>query len=174
MHNTITHTNSAGGLCLVTNGEHCDQYSHNPLHSQGECGDHEEPHNKERSSTIILRQTGSLSSGVVPGPTHKDAEYCTVNLVIVPGALNSNSARGTEHCKCQGHLTLIVQGALNICGATGTCDNCGISEQCLDWYRSGQSFHFSAMVPLQIRAGACLSNLTLIIESYLIIFYYYL
>ena len=140
------HTNSAGGLCPGTNGGCCDQYSHNPLHSQGECGGQEEPHNKEGSSTNILRWTGSLSREVVPGPTHED-EDCTVNLVIVPGALNSHSARDTDHCKCQGHLTLIVPGALNICGAMGTYDNCTISEQCLDQYRSEQSFHFFCHSP---------------------------
>ena len=123
MCNPITHTSSAGGLCPVTNGGCCDQYSHNPLHSQGEHGDNKEPHNEEGSSTIILRWTGSLSREVVPGPTHEDDEDCTVNLVIVPGALSSNSARGTEHCKCQGHLTLIVPGALNICSAMGMFDN---------------------------------------------------
>ena len=91
----ITHTNRAGGLCPVTNGGCCDQYSHNPLHSQGEHGEQVEHHNEEGSSTIILEQTGSLSRQVVPGPTHED-EDCAVNLVIVPGALNSNSARGTK------------------------------------------------------------------------------
>ena len=69
--------------------------------SQGEHGDNKVPHNKEGSSTIIPRWTGSLPREVVPGPTHQDVEYCTVNLVIVPGALN-------------------------ICGAMGTYDNCGI------------------------------------------------
>ena len=116
VHDTITHTNRVGGLCPVTNGGHCNQYSHNPLHSQGEHGDNKEPHNKGGSPTIIPRQTGSLSREVVPGPTHED-EDCTMNLVIVPGALN-------------------------ICGAMGMCDNCGILEQCLDWYRSEHSFHF--------------------------------
>ena len=33
VHMAITHTNSAGGLCLVTNGGYCDLFSHNPLHS---------------------------------------------------------------------------------------------------------------------------------------------
>ena len=33
VHDTITHTNSAGGLFPVTNGGHCEWYSHNPLHS---------------------------------------------------------------------------------------------------------------------------------------------
>ena len=131
--NSITHTNSAGGLCPVTNGGHCDLFSHNPL--QGECGDHKEPHCKEGSSKIIPRWTGSPSREVVPGPTQDDEEYCAVSFVIVPGALNSNSARGTEHCKCQGHLTLIVPGALNIGGAMGTFNNSGILEQCFNWYR---------------------------------------
>ena len=100
----ITHTNRTGGLCPVTNGGHCDLYSHNPLHTQGECREQEEPHNEEGSSTIIPEWTGSLSREVVPGPTHEDEEDCTVNLVIVPGALNSNSARGTEHLWCHGHV----------------------------------------------------------------------
>ena len=106
VHTTITHTNSAGGLCPVTNGGHCNLCKHDPLHSQGEHGDHKEPHNQEGSSKIILRLTGNLAREMIPGPSWHDADNCTVNLVIVPGALNSNSARGTEHCKCQGHLTL--------------------------------------------------------------------
>ena len=138
----ITHTSSAEGLCPVTNGECCDQYSHNPLHSQGEHGDKEEPHNEEGSSTIIPEQTDSLSREVVPGPTCED-EDCTVNLVIVPGALN-------------------------ICGAMGTYDSCGILEQQLDLYRSEQSFHFSLpWSPLQIGAGACLLSLTFTVDDYL-------
>ena len=82
------------------------------IHSipRGECGDNKETHNKEGSSTFIPRSTGSLSREVVPGPTHEGKDY-TVNLVIVPGALNSNSARGTEHCKCQGHWTFVVPWA---------------------------------------------------------------
>ena len=104
VHNTITDTNSAGGLCSVTIGGYFDLFSHNPLHSQGECGDHKEPHSEKRSSHFIPRQTGSLSSEVVPGPTRADEEYSAVNFVIVPGTLNSNSARGTEHLWCQGHI----------------------------------------------------------------------
>ena len=67
--NNITHTNSAGGLCPVTNRGHCDLYSHNPLCSQGEHGDHEELHSEEGSSHVILRWTGNLSREVVPEPT---------------------------------------------------------------------------------------------------------
>ena len=104
VHDTTTHTNSAGGLCPVIIGGHCDQFHHNPLHSQGECGDHEEPHSEEGSSHFILRWTGSLSREVVPGSTQVDEEYCTVNFVIVPGALNSNSTRVTEHLWCHGHI----------------------------------------------------------------------
>ena len=100
----ITHTNSAGGLYPVTNRGHFDQYNHNPLCSQGECGEQGEPHNEEESSTIILEWTGSLSREVVPGPTHEEDEDCAVNLVMVLGTLNSNSARGTEHLWCHGHI----------------------------------------------------------------------
>ena len=128
------------------------------------------PHSKEGSSHVILRWTGSLSREMVPGPTQADEDYCTVNFVIVPGALNSNSTRSTEHSKCQGHLTLIVPGALNICRAMGTFNNCGILEQCLDWYRSGHSFIFVPWSPLQIRAGACLPSLIFIVNDYLVRF----
>ena len=107
----ITHTSSAGGLCPVTNWGCCDQYSHNTLHSQGEHGDDEEPHNEEGSSTIIPSLTGSLSREVVPGPTHED-EDCAVNSVIVLGALNTNRARDTELFQ--------VPGALNFASASGT------------------------------------------------------
>ena len=72
VHDTIIHTNNAGGLCPVTNRGHCDLYSHNSLHSQGECGGIGEPHSEEGSSQIILRQTGSLSREVIPGPTQVD------------------------------------------------------------------------------------------------------
>ena len=96
VHNTITYTNSAGGLCPVTTGGHWDLFWYHPLHSLGKCGDKEEPHSREGSSNPILRWTGSLSREVVPGSTQADEEYCTVNFVVVPGALNTDSARGTE------------------------------------------------------------------------------
>ena len=103
---TITHHNRVGGLCPVNNGGQCSQYSHNPLHSQGEHEDEEEPNSQKGSSQIIPRWPGNLAREVIPGPTQQYADNCTANLVIVPGELNYNSARGTEHCKCQGHLTL--------------------------------------------------------------------
>ena len=103
---TITHHNKAGGLCPVNNRGHCNQYSHNPLHSQGEREDEEETHNQEGCSQMILRWARNLEREVIPEPTWQDADNCTVNIVIVPGALNYNSTRGTELCKCQGHLTL--------------------------------------------------------------------
>ena len=90
---TIAYTNSAEGLCPVTIGGHCDLFCYHPLHSLGEHGDKEETHSREGSSNFILRWTGSLSREVVQGA---DEEYCTVNFVIVPGALNIDSARGTE------------------------------------------------------------------------------
>ena len=102
VHDTITYTNIAvmictGGLCPVTIGGHCNLSCHNPLHSQGECGDQKEPHRREGSSDSILRWTGSLSREVIPGSTRAGEDDCTVNLVIVLGALNIGSARGTEH-----------------------------------------------------------------------------
>ena len=95
VHATNTHHKRAGGLCPVNSGGHCILCSHDPLHSQGECEDQEESHNKEGSSQIILRWAGNLAREVTPGPTQQDADNCTVNLVIVPGALNTTSARGT-------------------------------------------------------------------------------
>ena len=50
----------AGGLCPVTIWGHFDLSCHNPLHSQGDHGEQEEPHRREGSSTSILRWTGSL------------------------------------------------------------------------------------------------------------------
>ena len=99
VHNTITHTNSAGGLCPVTNGGHCNQYSHNPLHSWGNMETTRNPTTRRE----VPQTSVSLSREVVPGPTCED-EDCTVNLVIVPVALNSNSARGIEHLWCHGHI----------------------------------------------------------------------
>ena len=101
VHNTITYTNSAvticaEGFCPVTIGGHCDLFCHNPLHSQGEHEDKEEPHSREGHSNSIPRWTGSLERELVPGSTQAGEEYCTVNFVIVPGALNIESARGTE------------------------------------------------------------------------------
>ena len=63
--NTISYTSSAvticaGRLCPVTIGGHCDMSCHNPLHSQGECGNQKEPHRREGSCNSILRWTGSL------------------------------------------------------------------------------------------------------------------
>ena len=106
---TITHHNRAGGLCPVNSGGHCSLCSHDPFHSQGECEDHKEPNSQEGSSQIIPRWAGNLAREVIPGPTQQDADNCAVNLVIVPWALNITSAR-----------------ALNICGAMGMLDNCGI------------------------------------------------
>ena len=103
---TITHHRRAGGFCPVNSGGHCSLCSHDPLHSQGECEEHEEPHSQEGSSQIILRWAGNLERQVTPDPTHQDADNCTVNIVIVAEVLNYNSARGTEHYKCHGHLTL--------------------------------------------------------------------
>ena len=99
--NTISYTNRAvticaGGLCPVTIGGHCDLFCYNPLHSQGECGDQEEPHSREGSSNFIPRWTGSLLREVVPGSTQADEEYHAVNFVIMPGALNFKSAKDTE------------------------------------------------------------------------------
>ena len=119
---TITHHNRAGGLCPVNNGGHCSLYCQNPLCSHWEFEDEEEPHSQEGSSQIIPRWAGNLAREVIPGPTQQDADNCAVNLVIVPGALN-------------------------ICGAMGTLDNCGKEEQCLDWDRSDKSFVFFTMVP---------------------------
>ena len=101
---TITHHRRAGGLCQVNSGGHCSLCSHDPLHSQWECEDQEEPNSQMGSSQIISRQAGNLEREVTPEPTHQDADNCAVNIVIVPGALNYNSARGTEHLRCHGHI----------------------------------------------------------------------
>ena len=109
VHAAITHHNRAGGLCPVNNRVHCSQYSHDPLHSQEECKDEEECHGQEGSSQIILRQTGNLEREVMPGPPQQDADNCAVNIVIVPGALNFTSARGTEHLWWHGHIGQLWQ-----------------------------------------------------------------
>ena len=102
--------------------------------SQGEHEDEEESHSQDESSQIIPRQAGNLAREVIPGPTWQDADKCEVNLVTVPGALNYNSARGTEHCKCQGHLTLNsargtvhlwCHGHIGQLWQTGTVFGCG-------------------------------------------------
>ena len=103
---TITHHNRPGGLCPVNNRGDCSLYSQDLLHSQGELEDEEEPHSQEGSFQIIPRWAGNLEREVTSEATRQDADNYRVNIVIVPGALNYNSARGTEHYKCQGHLTL--------------------------------------------------------------------
>ena len=60
VHATITHHKRVGGLCPVNSGRHCSLCSHNPLCSQGEHKDQEEPHSQEGSSQIIPRWTGNL------------------------------------------------------------------------------------------------------------------
>ena len=41
------------------------------------------------------RWAGNLEREVTPEPTSQDADNCTVKIVIVPGALNITSARGS-------------------------------------------------------------------------------
>ena len=122
------------------------------IHSipRGECGDNEEPHHEKGRSTNIPEQTGSLAREVVPGPTHED-EDCIVNLVIVPGALNTNSARGTEHLLCHGHIWQLWY----LETAFGSVQVRAIFSFFLLWS------------PLQIRAGACSLSLTFIVSDYL-------
>ena len=106
VHSTITQHRRAGGLCPFNSGGHCSLCSHDPLHSQGGHEDEEEPHSQEGSSQIIPRQAGNLEREVTPEPTWWDADNCAVNIMIGPGTPNYNSARGTEHYKYQGYLTL--------------------------------------------------------------------
>ena len=73
---------------------------------------------------------------MTPEPTQQDAVNCAVKKVIVPGALNIMSARGTEHLKVPwAHWTIV---------ATRTSV----------WIRSGQMnlFVFLAMVPTPDRS----------------------
>ena len=134
------HTTKEGRRTLPLNsGGHCSLCSHDPFHSQGECEDQEEPHSQEGSSQIIPEWARNLEREVTPEPTQQDADNCTVNIVIVPGALNYNSARGTEHYKYQGHIGQLWQPE-TVFG----------SGQ-VRWF-----LYFLPQSPLHIRAGAYL------------------
>ena len=121
---TIIHTNSAGGLCQVTNRGHCDLFS---------------------------RQTGSLSRGGTKTHSWGWRRLCS-ELCDSARAPNSNSARGTEHLWCHGHVWQLYHWTV------------------FGLVQVRSIFHFFAAVPLQIKAEACLPNLTFIIKSYLIRF----
>ena len=153
MHNTITCTNSAGGLCPVTNRGHCDHLA--TIHSVPR-GNVETMRNPTAKREVLISPWYGLAA-------YQERWYQD------PLEQMKNTAQLTFY---QAHLTLIVPGSLNICGAMGMVNNCGISEQCLDRYRSGQSFIFLLQSPLRIGAAACLPNLTFIINDYLVRFEY--
>ena len=125
----------------------CELSYCNPLHSWGECGDWKEPHRRGGSSNSIPRWTGSLQREVVPGSTWAGEDDCTVNFVIVSGALNIESARDTELWKCQGHWTLKVPGALKICCAMGMFKIVVPQNMVIGLVQVRLIFHFSAAVP---------------------------
>ena len=103
--NTIIHTNRAGELCQVTNGGHCDLWA--TIHSIPR-GNVETMRNPTVKREVLMSSWDGLAAyqerWYQAGPTQADEEYCAVNFVIVPGALNSNSARGTEHLWCHGNI----------------------------------------------------------------------
>ena len=68
---------------------------------------------------------------MVPESTQAGEEYCTVNIVKVPGALN----------------IVIVPGALNIDSAGGTCKIVVPQNMVIGSVESGKSSIFYAMVP---------------------------
>ena len=109
---TITHHRRAGGLCPVNSGGHCSLCSQDPLHSQGEWEDQEEPHSQMGSSKIIPKMGWKPRK---KGDTRTHSTGCWQL-----GSENSDSARGTEHYKCQEHLTFNSARALNILSARGT------------------------------------------------------
>ena len=94
---TMTHHRRVGGLCPVNSGGHCSLCSQDPLHSQGEWEDQEEPHSQMGSSQIITKMGWKPRNR---GDTRTHSTACWELH-----SENSDSARGTEHYKCQGHLT---------------------------------------------------------------------
>ena len=108
VHDTITYTISAvttcaGGLCPVTIGGHCDLSYHNPLHSQGSVENERNP-TEERE---------------VPIPSWDGLAAYRERWYQNPLKLEKTTAHVWTLWKCQGHWTLKVPGALNICGAMG-------------------------------------------------------
>ena len=95
---TITHHRRAGGLCPVKSRGHCSLCSQDPLHSQGEQEDQEEPHSQMESPQIIPEM------GWKPRKRGETRTHLTGCWQLC--SKNSDSARGTELYKCQGHLTL--------------------------------------------------------------------
>ena len=97
MCHSIVHQRRAGGLCPFNNGGHCASVAN--IHSvpRGKEKTKRNPTVRQEVPRPSLSRAGSLDREVTPEPTQQDAVNCTVK--------KGDSARGTEHYKCQGHLT---------------------------------------------------------------------
>ena len=130
----------------------CSQY---PLHSQGEGEDKEESHNQMGGSSP--RWAGSLRKR---GHTRIHLMGCCKLCSV-----NGDSARGTEHYRCQGHLTFNSDRGtehLKVPWAHWTL----VATRASVWIRSDESFYtFLPWSPLQIRVGASLSVCSKLIFS---------
>ena len=123
VHHTISHQRRAGGLCPVNSRGHCACVTN--IHSipRGEEKMKRNPTNRWEVPRSSPRWAGNLRQR---GDTRTHLTGCC-KLHSVKG----DSARGTEHYKCQGHWTFK--------NAMDTLDNCGNQSQCLDQVRSGES-----------------------------------
>ena len=95
VHHTITHHRRGGGLCPVNSEGHCTCVA--KIHSipRGNEKTKRNPTVRWEVPRPSLRWAGNLKREVTPEPTLQNADNCTVKIVIVPGALNITSARGT-------------------------------------------------------------------------------
>ena len=93
---TITHHRRAEGLCAIRNEGHCACVA---IHSipRGKEKTKRNPTTRWEVPRSSPRWAGNLDREVTPEPTQQDAVNCTVK--------KGDSARGTEHYMCQGHLT---------------------------------------------------------------------
>ena len=124
VHHTITHQRRAGGLCPVNSGGHCACVAN--IHSipRGKEKTKRNPTTRLEVPRSSPRWAGSLTQR---GDTRTHLTGCC-KLCRVKG----DSARGTEHLKCHGHIGQLWQ-----------------PEPVCVWIRSGQMnlFVFLAMVP---------------------------
>ena len=106
VHHSIAHQRRAEGLCPFNNGGYCASVAN--IHSipRGKEKTKRNPTTRWEVLRSSLRWAGSLRQR---GHTRIHSKGCS-RLHSVKG----DSARGTEHYKCQGHWILWVPGALNI------------------------------------------------------------
>ena len=126
MHHTITHQRRGRRTLPSQQWGHCACVANIHSMPRGKEKTKRNPTTRREVPRSSPRWAGSLDREVTPEPTQQDAVNCTVK--------KGDSARGTEHYKCQGHLTFNsargtehyeCQGHWTLKSAMGTLDNCG-------------------------------------------------